>query len=315
MTSRTVTMVSGRSVARRARSRKPCVPGSVPAGAGIPWRGSTDPYAILVSEVMLQQTQASRVVPDVRAVPRPVPDRAGPRAGPAGRRRALVGRARLQPPRGGALRDGAVPGPGPRWAGAARPGSPAPAPGHRRLHGGGGRIARVRRTRRGARHERPARRRAGVGGARRRGARDRRPAQARRAVARPRRSRDLEPGAHGPRSRDLPSASAVRRLSDRVRLPVPGRGRHAGSGSAQAGPVRWFITPGARGGGRCAPPGRVLVAGCDRSGHRVLARPGPRSRRRASARRARRGRSGGPRRVGPPAGSGSRAARSLSGRA
>lgn len=27
-----------------------------------PWRGSTDPYAILVSEVMLQQTQAARVV-------------------------------------------------------------------------------------------------------------------------------------------------------------------------------------------------------------------------------------------------------------
>jgi A/G-specific adenine glycosylase len=28
-----------------------------------PWRGSQDPYAILVSEVMLQQTQAARVVP------------------------------------------------------------------------------------------------------------------------------------------------------------------------------------------------------------------------------------------------------------
>ncbi|HET7686189.1 MAG TPA: A/G-specific adenine glycosylase, partial [Candidatus Limnocylindria bacterium] len=26
-----------------------------------PWRGLTDPYAILVSEVMLQQTQAGRV--------------------------------------------------------------------------------------------------------------------------------------------------------------------------------------------------------------------------------------------------------------
>jgi A/G-specific adenine glycosylase len=28
-----------------------------------PWRGTRDPYAVLVSEVMLQQTQASRVVP------------------------------------------------------------------------------------------------------------------------------------------------------------------------------------------------------------------------------------------------------------
>jgi A/G-specific adenine glycosylase len=29
----------------------------------LPWRGTTDPYAILVSEVMLQQTQVSRVLP------------------------------------------------------------------------------------------------------------------------------------------------------------------------------------------------------------------------------------------------------------
>lgn len=29
----------------------------------LPWRGETDPYRILVSEVMLQQTQAARVVP------------------------------------------------------------------------------------------------------------------------------------------------------------------------------------------------------------------------------------------------------------
>ena len=29
----------------------------------LPWRGETDPYRILVSEVMLQQTQASRVIP------------------------------------------------------------------------------------------------------------------------------------------------------------------------------------------------------------------------------------------------------------
>jgi A/G-specific adenine glycosylase len=32
-----------------------------------PWRGSHDPYAILVSEVMLQQTQASRVAPAFRS--------------------------------------------------------------------------------------------------------------------------------------------------------------------------------------------------------------------------------------------------------
>jgi A/G-specific adenine glycosylase len=33
----------------------------------LPWRDTTDPYAILVSEVMLQQTQAERVIPHWRS--------------------------------------------------------------------------------------------------------------------------------------------------------------------------------------------------------------------------------------------------------
>jgi A/G-specific adenine glycosylase len=32
-------------------------------GRSLPWRGTNDPYAILVSEVMLQQTQVERVIP------------------------------------------------------------------------------------------------------------------------------------------------------------------------------------------------------------------------------------------------------------
>ena len=32
-------------------------------GRSLPWRGTSDPYAILVSEVMLQQTQVERVIP------------------------------------------------------------------------------------------------------------------------------------------------------------------------------------------------------------------------------------------------------------
>ena len=32
-------------------------------GRDLPWRRTRDPYAILVSEVMLQQTQVARVVP------------------------------------------------------------------------------------------------------------------------------------------------------------------------------------------------------------------------------------------------------------
>lgn len=32
-------------------------------GRSLPWRDTTDPYAILISEIMLQQTQVSRVIP------------------------------------------------------------------------------------------------------------------------------------------------------------------------------------------------------------------------------------------------------------
>ena len=35
--------------------------------AALPWRHTRDPYAILVSEVMLQQTQVERVLPKYRA--------------------------------------------------------------------------------------------------------------------------------------------------------------------------------------------------------------------------------------------------------
>src|SRR5438270_6216065 len=36
-------------------------------GRDLPWRLTRDPYAILVSEVMLQQTQVERVIPRWRA--------------------------------------------------------------------------------------------------------------------------------------------------------------------------------------------------------------------------------------------------------
>ena len=36
-------------------------------GRALPWRGVRDPYAVLVSEVMLQQTQAERVIPKYEA--------------------------------------------------------------------------------------------------------------------------------------------------------------------------------------------------------------------------------------------------------
>lgn len=34
----------------------------------LPWRKTTDPYAILVSEIMLQQTQVERVLPRWKSV-------------------------------------------------------------------------------------------------------------------------------------------------------------------------------------------------------------------------------------------------------
>ncbi|MGB8346785.1 MAG: A/G-specific adenine glycosylase [Ktedonobacteraceae bacterium] len=36
------------------------------AGRDLPWRGTSDPYAVLVSEIMLQQTQVERVIPKYR---------------------------------------------------------------------------------------------------------------------------------------------------------------------------------------------------------------------------------------------------------
>ena len=45
----------------------------VPRRRAYPWRGSYDPYAVWVSEVMLQQTQAGRVVPAFRSFLRRFP--------------------------------------------------------------------------------------------------------------------------------------------------------------------------------------------------------------------------------------------------
>jgi len=50
----------------------------------LPWRATRDPYALLVSEVMLQQTQAARVVPYYEAFLARFPDPAALAAAPAG---------------------------------------------------------------------------------------------------------------------------------------------------------------------------------------------------------------------------------------
>ena len=48
----------------------------------LPWRATRDPYALLVSEVMLQQTQAARVVPYYEAFLARFPDAAALAAAP-----------------------------------------------------------------------------------------------------------------------------------------------------------------------------------------------------------------------------------------
>src|SRR3954469_19213688 len=49
----------------------------------LPWRATRDPYALLVSEVMLQQTQAARVVPYYEAFLAAFPDPAALARAPA----------------------------------------------------------------------------------------------------------------------------------------------------------------------------------------------------------------------------------------
>ena len=66
-------------------------------GRDLPWRRTRDPYAILVSEVMLQQTQVERVVPRYLAWLERWPTRQGTRRGAPRRRDPRVAGARLQP--------------------------------------------------------------------------------------------------------------------------------------------------------------------------------------------------------------------------
>ena len=66
-------------------------------GRDLPWRRTRDPYAILVSEVMLQQTQVARVSPALPRVPRALAHGRGAGRGEPGRRDPRMAGARLQP--------------------------------------------------------------------------------------------------------------------------------------------------------------------------------------------------------------------------
>ena len=120
----------------------------------LPWRSTRDPWAVLVSEVMAQQTQLARVVPAYRRFLAAFPTPAACAAAPLGDvLRAWDGlgynrRAPQSAPRPRAMVDR------PRRRGPRRPRRAAGAPRRRPLHGPGGARLRLRARRRGGRHQR-----------------------------------------------------------------------------------------------------------------------------------------------------------------
>ena len=197
--------VSGSAPPSLGQARRRCTLASVDErllawfeanGRDLPWRRTRDPYAILVSEVMLQQTQVERVIPrylawlerwpTVEALAAATPgDVIREWQGLGYNRRAVnLHRAARQIAAAGWPAD---------LDGASR---------RRPLHGGRCRGLRARRARRPGGHERPAR--PGAHGA---------PVRA-----------GVRPGAHGSRGDRLPRPHpALRRLPAREGCPSRGR--------------------------------------------------------------------------------------------
>ena len=188
----------------------------------LPWRATRDPYALLVSEVMLQQTQALRVVPYYERWLERFPDAGALAEAPARdvlalwsglgynrRALALQNAARVV-----VAEDG--------W-----PADLTALPGRRPVHGGRGRVVRVGRAGGGGRHQRAA----GAGAARRRVRTPRELAARAASLLPPGRAATfnqamMELGATVCR----PRAPRVRRVSGRRGLP-----RAAARGAAAAG--------------------------------------------------------------------------------
>ena len=84
---------------RRTAWRRLSWPGSTENGRDLPWRRTRDPYGILVSEVMLQQTQVERVVPRYERWLGRWPTAAALAAASPGERHRRVAGPRLQPAR------------------------------------------------------------------------------------------------------------------------------------------------------------------------------------------------------------------------
>ena len=145
-----------RACADRQRFRRRLLDWYRRHGRDLPWRETRDPYHILVSEVMLQQTQVDRVLPkyDEWLAKYPTLARWPPRRK---RRRRHVAAARLQHPAAPAARHRARVGRALRRRAAVGRGDAPVVQGHRRLHGRGGPELRVRPARGDPRHQRRAR--------------------------------------------------------------------------------------------------------------------------------------------------------------
>ncbi len=104
-------------------------------GRALPFRGQRDPYAILVSEVMAQQTQISRVAEQWATFMTSVPDGREPCRCPDRRRPSSLARSRIQPPRAQPPAGGARHRLGARRNGSIQPRRAARASGRRALHG------------------------------------------------------------------------------------------------------------------------------------------------------------------------------------
>ena len=239
----------------------------------LPWRPTRDPWAVLVSEVMLQQTQARAGGAEVAGVPRRVPDPAACAARPLGDVLRLW-QGLGYPRRARNLHDAAAAIVERHDGGARRPRrrcSPCPASGRTRPAPC---WRSLRARRRGGRHQhRPG------AGPRRRATADAAAGAGARRRARPgrrRAGRGTRPD--GPRRHRVPAGAAVRRLPGRAALRVAARrparrpirpsGRPA-SARAQA-PLRGQRPSGARPGAARA---HRRAGGC-RPGSRATSSPG-----------------------------------------
>ena len=165
-------------------------------GRALRFRGTTDAWLVLVSEVMAQQTQIARVETAWAAFIRLFPTPAALCGGPTGGRAPGVVRARLQPAGAESPSCGAGHRGRPRRAGAVRHRGPRVAPRCRAVHRARCRGHRVRPTGRGGRHERPASRGPAARGTRRLAAGT---SVGRRRAGRPDRSGRVDARCDGPR--------------------------------------------------------------------------------------------------------------------